>query len=423
MRKFLAALGFVASLVFTLTCYSQASTGVPFLLISPMTDANGMGGAAVGASTYDPLAVMVNPAHLGAQSRTTYYSTGYNYSAWLPQFQLSDLWLRTYAVTVGMNLKEVNENAPPLSVGAGYSRVYLNLGDYILTSQTGPEEIGRYRSSETSDQYSIGMCLDYWIRASAGVTYKHVASKISGNFAETGKSVREGKANLYDYGFLFEVPLMEIVSKMTNNFLRVTPNLSPFLDASIGVSRSNLGQDSITYPYEAQGDPLPRYARAGVGVELGALYTRDALRWKPYSFKWTRESADVLVGADRHYTNGLGHIQFFNDVIIGRTNNEIEMKNGWEFNVLEVLAIRGGRFEEAPDRGNRRFTTSGWGVQLAGLAKFLRAADARIDDASIAGFILGHIDVRYDHSEWYTDDHKSPLKGTNFDAVTISLRN
>ena len=409
--------------LYGIPCFSQGQTAVPFLLISPYAETNGMGEASVANPTDDPLSPMTNPAHLGMLSQFGYFSFGYNYSQWLPTFGARDLWLKTLAANVGINLQKLNKNAPPLSFGLGYSRLYLNLGTFIITGPGGPTPLGTFDARETSDQFTMAVGADYWVRASVGLTYKHVVSRSSPVGTEQERGNGTGIANLYDYGFLIDVPLVGIASRLADDPFKFGPNVSPYFDWTVGISRSNLGQGKITYIEAAAADPLPRYARAGIGVDVGFVFDRDVVNWKPLSFKWSIEASDVLVGANREYQSGLGDINFFDEVILGNTNMETEKKKGWELNVFEVISVRGGRFEEDPNRGNRRFNTSGWGVRLGGMLKMLRAFNGPFDNEGVSGFLLNHIDVGYNHSEWNPDQQYAPLSGTKFDSFNITVYN
>ena len=90
-----------------------------------------------------------------------------------------------------------------------------------------------------------------------------------------------------------------------------------------------------------QSDPLPRYARAGIGFEFGISYSKDEVEGKPFSFKWTIEANDMLVRRydavmdtagnmiqppGWEYEKGLGDINFFDEVILGKTNKETVKK-------------------------------------------------------------------------------------------------
>jgi hypothetical protein len=419
----------------TAECIAQGESAVPFLLISPYAEANGMGEASVAVLTDDPLGLMTNPAHLGMQSQTSYFSFGHNYTDWLPQFHQSDLWLRTLSFTAGLNLRRVLEGGPPLSFGLAYSRVYFNLGEFIRTGPGGPQEIGRFRAWESSDQLSFGLGVDYWIKASLGITYKIVTSQLS-PFDTNGQSMAAAKAKLFDLGLLIDIPVTRILYSLYQP-VELLPSVSPFFDFSIGLARNNLGQESLTYSDAAHADPLPRYARAGIGFDLGFAYSKEGNEWKPLSFKWTVEANDILVKryaelrdpqgniirqAHSEYQSGLGDIDFFDDVILGHTNRQIVKKKGWECNFLEVLSIRAGRFEEDPAFGNRNFTTTGWGVQFAGIVKVLGLLNMRVDSEDVIGFIVNHIDVRYNHSAIHADENH-PLSNTMFDSFNIVVSN
>jgi hypothetical protein len=132
--------------------FRAGETAVPFLLISPLTEANGMGEASVAISTDDPLAFITNPAQIGMGGHNRSVSFGYNYAEWLPGIVGTDLSYQSFGLNAGANLKDIFTVAPDIDVGVGYSRIFLDLGRYTDTSPTGPEPIGTYRSYETSDQ-------------------------------------------------------------------------------------------------------------------------------------------------------------------------------------------------------------------------------------------------------------------------------
>jgi hypothetical protein len=67
-------------------CSSQGDATLPFLLIPPSAEMNGMGETSVAVFSDDPLAMITNPAQLGMQSLSTHVSSGYNYANWLPRF-------------------------------------------------------------------------------------------------------------------------------------------------------------------------------------------------------------------------------------------------------------------------------------------------------------------------------------------------
>jgi len=423
IRHFFTGIGLMISLFISVpNCFPQvATTAVPFLLITPSTESNAMGEASVANFTDNPLAPINNPAHLGMLSQSQYVTVGYDRcGSWLPDLNLSDkITFTTFAINGGINLKKLNEDAPPLSVGIGYSRIYLDLGKFARTTVS-PDITEYVNTWESSDQVTVGTCLDYGIKIAAGLTYKHVTSHLYGGMTN---AVEDAKANLLDYGFLADVPVLDLLSRSTDISFQIAPQFMPFLNWRTGIAWNNEGQESMMYIDQGQGDPLPRNASVGIGLDMGIAYTKDALSWQPVSLKLTRESSEVLVGSSRQYKSGLGDIKFFDEVFLGNTNPKTDKKTGWEFNLGEIVFFRGGRFEEDPMNGNRHFHTSGLGIRSAGFVKLLQILDVPLSREGLSGYLLHHVDITYNYSEWIADEPGHPLSHTTFNAVNIAVFN
>ncbi len=407
--------------------FAQGESAVPFLIISPYAESNGMGESSVAVITSDPLAFITNPAHLGMQSRSTYMSVGHNYSNWLPGFRTAGLTYRSYAMTAGISLKDVIGVSENIGIGFGYSRIRLNLGKYVITNSTGPEPIGWYYPHDLSDQYTVGIGISHIIRASVGFTFKRIQSNISHASSMHGARAR---ADAYDYGLLISVPVIDLYSVGREEPIRLTQVLRPYFDLNFGLAMNNMGNETVSYGGDIQSDPLPRYGRVGIGFDVGIRYERGSTALIPLALKWTREANDIMVhrpsmigDAGWEYKGGLGDIGFFKEVILGMTNPETIMKTGWELNIFESIRVRGGRFVEAPDRGNRRFNTEGFTLQFRGIAKLLRANDGTDASDGVFGFILRHFDVRYNYSRVLPDDAHHPLKNTVFNSFNIIITN
>src|SRR6267143_145050 len=429
-RPLIAA--FITLLSVNAECVAQGEAAVPFLLISPYAESNAMGLSSVSTFTDDPLAALDKPAHLGMQSLRNYFSSGYNYNKLLPGFQQSDLWYRTFAFNAGINLKKLWGIEPELGIGAAYSRIRENLGDFIVTGPD-PTPLGTYTAYETSDQYTLSIGINYWIKASEGITFKHIYS----NLFPPGGGIQQMPAknptvDSYDYGFLFDVPIVEVASRISQEPIMISGHWAPLFNLRLGFAKNNLGNKGVTYFDLIQPDPLPRYARIGIGFNLGVRYSDEKVDIQPVSFKWTIEANDILVrrypalidsssqmvlrDASWEYQTGLGDINFFDEVILGRGNPQTIKKKGWELTFGGLFSLRGGRFEEDPNHGNRHFSTSGWGFRTSGITKW-------IGSENVFGFILNHVDIRYDHSDLTTDEVDHPLSGTTFDSVQILVLN
>ena len=255
---------FASCLLAAPDCLGQGQTALPFLLVSPSARGWGMGEASVALCTDDPLAPASNPAHIGMQSRTGYFSSGYNYYDWMPGGALPDLWWKTFAFNAGINLKKQFGITPELYAGFGYSRVYLNYGSSFTS--------GTFNAYESSDQYTAGAGIDSWVRASAGVTLKHVVSYLADFYVQGQEKVAKTTLNTYDYGLLLDVPVISILARLREEPVEVLPHMSPFFDVSMGFAKNNLGDGRVVYIDPTQGDPLPRYARIGIGFDLGMVY-------------------------------------------------------------------------------------------------------------------------------------------------------
>src|ERR1043166_2509130 len=134
LTKRCAALVLLALIPFNVM-FSQGLTAVPFLLIPSSPDGNGMGGINGSVLTDNAMAMIANPGQLGVQSLDSYFRTAIYApsSDWLRPFRQSGLSYDTKALTLGVNLKKVSSFPLPLSVGIGYSRIFLNLGTFNIS--------------------------------------------------------------------------------------------------------------------------------------------------------------------------------------------------------------------------------------------------------------------------------------------------
>ena len=429
---------FAGCLLSAPNCLAQGESAVPFLLVSPSARVTGMGEASVALCTDDPLAPITNPAHIGMQSQTSYFSFGHNYCDWMPGLGDPNLWWKTFAFNAGIDLKQQFGITPEMSLGFGYSRVYLNLGPSFTSDLAGPVQTGTFNAYESSDQYTFGAGINSWVRASAGVTFKHVVSELANFNVQGHGKVAKATVDSYDYGLLIDVPFAGILARLRGEPVEVLPHLSPFFDVSTGFAKNNLGDKRVTYIDPAQADPLPRYARIGIGFDLGMAYDIEGTEWRPVSFAWTTEQNDVLVRrypevmdssgnvvrqSTWEYTAGLGDINVLDDVILGHSGPGTIKKKGWEINILEVFSMRGGRYEQCGDKSTWGYATSGYGFRLAGIVKLLRVMRIHPAPGGVLGFILTHTDVRYDHSALTTDDRNDALANTKFDSIDIHISN
>jgi hypothetical protein len=84
--------------------YAVSEAAVLFLLISPFSQANGMGETYGNIASADPMASVINPAYLGAYSQKHNFGFSSSNAAWLPAL-VSDMHYSCHSLNFGYSLK------------------------------------------------------------------------------------------------------------------------------------------------------------------------------------------------------------------------------------------------------------------------------------------------------------------------------
>ena len=396
----------IAALLLTATgtAPGQGEAALPFLLLPVSPETNGMGGITSSFISTHPLAPVSNPAQLGLFSLTNFANAGIflqetNVSPWLG---LAYPLYRAFAVNAGINLHEYT--GLPLGVGIGYSRIHMDLGEFIVTNPSGPQEIGRVHEYEVADNISLAIGIDSGVKIAVGASIKFINSHLGMMGSESG--VAEGPASVtgYDFGILMKVPIADLASRAGASLAIPSLHVAPLLDLTLGYSKNNLG-DRITYVDPNQADPLPRTASLGAGIEAGIVSTLVPDGWKLLSGGLYREAGDILVlrhgpGGTWEYTGGVGDVDFIDNVIAGKPGSTITQRKGWQIDVGEFLLFRGGSVHEP----YAEYTTTGFGLKLGGLLKAL-SAFALEKKGTWADYLMENLDLRYDWSEYAAAQH------------------
>ncbi len=413
-RSFTFALFF--SLMVTLSYGQAGSSAVPFLLISTSVEANGMGGIMTAANSSSPTSMMFNPAHLGISSQTDFFSTETfsHKSQWLPQFGLSDLWINNYSMMYGVRFS--GEKSPNISVGFGYSRVFLNLGRFIVTGEMGPEPLATFDGYETSDNFCVGVGIDLGVTLAFGSTIKKITSQLSpiGTAQEQPTSSANEWAS--DLGLIVKFPVVSLITKEYEHTINA---LTPFFDITTAYALNNVG-GRVSYLNAAQADPLPRTARLGWAAETGLHYRSEQIDIPLINVTIAREAENLLLKRDNNGSwnyDGLplGNIDIYNNLIASKANGYISVRRGFSVNVFETAAFRQGSFE---GDGNLSYQTSGFSISTRGISKVISASLPAATGFNPIEFFFMHLEIRYSHSE-YTG--KSPLNGTSFDNLIFTF--
>jgi hypothetical protein len=401
---------------------AQGETAVPFLLLTSSVEGNGMGGISASVPTDNAMSVIANPGQLGFLSLNSFVTAGTytEKTEWGSQFNQSDIPYSASAVNVGINLSKVISPPFPVSLGLGYSRVSLDIGEFISTGLGGPDEIGRFRSNEKSESFSLGIGLDYIIKLGVGFNFKSIESNLSPIGTEQEQGVARAKVSASDFGAMIQAPVIQMISASRTEPLELLPKVAPLLDVAMGYARSNVG-DEITYFDPAQRDPLPRNATLGLGVEMGIVSKALSSDWKILSLTWARQVEDLLVNrfADGHfeYQGWFGNIQPFNNLILGKWGGNVDLRKGWQLEVGEIVSVRGGSFTGT---GSLSYETSGYSIRLSGFLKLIEAMSRSAVTDTWLGFVRDHIDLQY-HSSSYGES--TPLvSGTSFRGLNLVVR-
>jgi hypothetical protein len=318
------------------------------------------------------------------------------------------------------------------SAGVGYGRVHFNYGTFNITSPDGPEVIGSFEAYDLADAYSAGAALFSWVEFSAGVTFKHIVSHLAPDAQGNVVSV---SADAYDYGFLLRLPVTGTIARLRGEPLRFSPSLRPVCDVTIGASRQNLGTATLDYPVSSGPEPLPHLARLGIAIGAGVDWDTDALTLRAVALEWSIESNDLLVrrfvppldslgnavGPGWEYEGGFGRIQPFHELIGGHANSRTQRKTGWEIELFESFILRGGRMDYGSAPLGLHRNTHGFGFRLSGFMKAIIASGAPLADDGVVGYLVRHLDLRYDHAQYEADDPLNPLHRTTFDAASATL--
>ena len=401
--------------------YSQGESALPFLLITSSPEGNGMAGISASVLTDNAMASIANPGQLGLQSLTNFLSasTYAPKTQWLPAFQVSDLTYLASSVNVGVNLRRVIPLPIPISVGLGYSHVFLNLGKFVETVGD-PTPGTTYDTYEQSDGYTLGLGVDYFIRAGIGFTAKNVKSILG----PPSSAIRVGTAEVSttDFGTIVQVPTVAIISKLHGGPVTLFPNVEPIFDITLGYARSNLGDKDVEYSGIGRGGPLPRTATIGLSWKAGLISHAVSQGWEIFSVTIAREALDVLVGTSAagswSYQNGLGDLQVFDNLILGKSNQEVWLRKGFQIGLGEILMFRIGSLR-APFHLN--LDTDGYSLRLGGVFKLFVATSTGEFSAPILNFIIHHIDFQYDHaSETQLDG--GPRSGTTYSALNLIIK-
>lgn len=339
--KILAAMIIFSSLIISNSdSFAQSntvSTGVPFLLIGPNSRFAGMGETGT-AIADDASAMHWNPSGLAFQTVGT--EVNFTHSPWLAGLNIGDLF---YDYVAGRKyIKSING-----TVGA--SLTYLNIGEIIVTDETGRETGNNYKAYEMAFDVAYATKLSpSW---GVGIATRFIYSRLSPNDLTVGNEKGTGTA------FTTAFDLSAMWRPQTGaNWLK-----NKF---SFGVNLSNLGP-KISYVDAAQADPIPTQLRFG--------FAYDVVKSEFNNLTLTADFSKLLVNRYTDESNNPQSDPFYKAIFtswkggpegIARTIQSSVGAEYW-YGAPRLIALRAGYFYEDPSNGNRKFITLGAGIRYS----------------------------------------------------------
>lgn len=389
--------------------FAVSESAVLFLLISPSPQANAMGNTYGNLVCTDPIASLFNPAYLGFYAQKHNFGFSYSEADWLPVI-VSDMNISCASFNFGYTLKNA-----PVSFGLGYHHLYLDLGEQIQFGE-GPDPIGTFNSYDKAEIISASLLLDYFLRIGVGANLKWIKSTLMPDPMMEDYGEDSGKATAHDIGIAVQVPCFDIISDITHKSSSITKHVMPFWQWGFSYCIVNIG-DEIYYIDPDYSDPLPRNSSIGYNSQLGFKYKGEISSFNIVSAKYAYEAEGFLVERtfDDYGSINTQYLSGFFD-----TDPDIRIyKSGWEFDILNMLYIRKGHYDD--ENGSVVYDTSGWGINfMQPLRLFLLFGDERIENALIKK-LLNNLDIEY-HNCRYETDFGHPLSGTTFDGIIVNLK-
>ncbi len=334
------------------------TTAVPFLMICPDSREGAMG--EVGAATpADANSIHWNVAKLAFSEKKA--GAAINVTPWLKQL-VPDIYL--YYVSGYSKISKTQ------AIGA--SLRYFSLGNITFTDITG-NTTGQFRPNEFALDLAYSQKLSETF--SAGLAVRYIRSNLTGNYTtSSGQTTKPGQSVAVDVGLYYQ-------SK--KNF-KVGDYKSV---ASAGLVVSNIG---TKISYSAKKDFIPINLRLGGGLKLQLddnntfgfygdvnkllvptqpVYKKalDSLG-NPTAFDAIDPATNqkiIAAGKNPDVPVAKGMLQSFSDAPGGMKEElkEINFSIGFEYWYAKTFAVRGGYFNEAKTKGNRKFFTAGIGLR------------------------------------------------------------
>ena len=390
--RFYKIFNFIFLLIFSVSILkAQIQSAIPMLYLNPSPRLNGLGMVGTSLPNDDPFGFYYNPAQLGHFSQTNNLSYQF-YPSNVNWLNLNRLTYRNSAVDIGYNFK--NElHGLSLSAGFGYIHSKLDYGTFTVIG-TSLQTPYAYTTYDEFDAYSLGIGIDYYIQFNIGITYKSINSQLAFLPIMNTSQLKtiNAKPTAIDYGFLLTVPVVKLIDHNYKFYILQNIPAVPYFNFSIGYSRLNQGGE-VTYVDQNQSDPLPRTARLGYTLSTGLDIKLHNNLFRLFGYDFTVDADNSLVNPyygvwTLTYKSGIGDINIGRNLFELKSDKNVVVHKGHEFNLFETFSVLIGRFD-----GNYYYNdeSNGIGIKLKGVLTLLKG----YMNSESFNFIADHFDLQY----------------------------
>jgi hypothetical protein len=322
--------------------YNPISTAVPFLIITPDSRHGAMGDAGV-ATSPDANSQYLNPSKYAFTEGR--YAFSLSYTPWLREL-VNDVNLAYLAGFYRIDNSQV----------IGSSLRYFSMGDITLTGLD-QATLGTVSPSEFALDFSYSRKLSD--KLSGGVALRYIRSDLSGGIGVENYSA--GSAFATDISFYYT---SKFGGEWTTNAI------------SAGINFSNIGS-KISYDQGSNKEFLP------ANMRLGTTFSSEPNEYNSFSISLDfnkllvpTPSSKIIYGTDGSVvilpdnSSNKSVISSifgsFSDAPGGFKEEiqEFTVSVGAEYWYRKQFALRAGYFNEAQNKGNRKFYTAGVGVKM-----------------------------------------------------------
>ncbi len=327
--------------------YNPISTAVPFLTITPDSRHGAMGDVGA-ATTPDANSQYLNPSKYAFA--TDKWGFGLSYTPWLREL-VKDVNLAYLSGFYQIDPNQV----------IGSSLRYFSMGQITLTGQD-QQNLGTVSPSEFAFDVSYSRKLSD--NFSGGVTLRYINSNLSGGIAGTqagSENYTAGNAWATDVSFYYT---SKLGGPESNNSI------------AAGANFSNIGS-KISYNQGSTKEFLPANMRLGttfttqmadsssfsISLDVNKLLVPTPANTVTYA-----NDGSVVVIPDNNSSKSVISSIFgsFGDAPGGMKEElqEFTISTGAEYWYKKQFAVRAGYFNEAQNKGNRKYFTAGVGVKM-----------------------------------------------------------